>query len=134
MQKSFAAAVMGAGVLLGAVAHAPASAQDQANGRVILMMSGDRAWKVECVFQKDDGSQSKPNAKGRGGASTGAISAFDVVSGSCDIAAGNKGVLKVRLDERSSAFACPFGAMAEGAACEKIYAAEAKETISIKLK
>lgn len=115
---------------------ATASAQDDASAegeRVILRFAGGSAWRVECQLMKDDGDMSRPSAKGRGAKSTGSISAFDVVSGVCDVTAGSRGPLRVTLDERSGDFKCPFGEPAEGARCEAVYPASAKAQFEIAL-
>ncbi|MEL7028373.1 MAG: hypothetical protein AAGL49_04005, partial [Pseudomonadota bacterium] len=65
---------------------------------------------------------------------TGSIVAFDVTEGKCDIAAGNRGTLRVTLDERSAAFKCPFGEPEEGALCQRAFPADAKVSIDVTLK
>lgn len=89
-----------------------AHAQDA--GLFILKVSGDSGWTAECVLTDDRDREIRPDARGRGRNSSGALVGRDVVSGDCVVQAGTRGPLELRLSDEREAFACPFGERNQG--------------------
>ncbi|MEL6284892.1 MAG: hypothetical protein AAFR41_13580 [Pseudomonadota bacterium] len=104
----------------------PASAQTTTTDTgedLILRLFGVRGWSVECSLEKARGEMSRPEARGRGGSSSGTIYGRDIVGGSCEARANARGPLEMTLVDDSEHFVCPFGDRDADAVCKGVLGA-----------
>lgn len=106
-------------------ASLPAQAQE-ASADVVVRAHGGHGWKLECAFERDNGRQSMPSARGRGSSSTGVVVGKDAVSGQCLAQAHRNGSLTLSVTSGLDVFGCPFGetgALDGEPVCETVLAA-----------
>ncbi len=90
-------------------AFSPAHA---ARDLVIVEMSGDRGWVVECSFERTDDDPIEKRARGRGRVARFAVR--DAAGGVCTYTAPDDGELKITFTDERDADACPLSAASEG--------------------
>ncbi|MEL6258899.1 MAG: hypothetical protein AAFQ67_07580 [Pseudomonadota bacterium] len=109
--KLFAALLALSGTGLGVSAQTTVEGED-----LIIRLSGDRGWKIECELEKEGGGALEPRARGRGRSSTGSIVGRNVVGGACAAEAG-RGDLRLTIVDEMGHFVCPFGEPTDDGLC-----------------
>lgn len=110
MHNRTAAAVIAIASLVGTAFANPAAAQSM-NGLVIIKVSGDRGWKVECTFERPDDSPVKKRARGNGDVKTFAVRGAS--GGECVYTGPRRGVMQVRFTDENNKEKCPFSWVAD---------------------
>lgn len=112
---------------------APAIAQDDSvdGATMVVRARGARGWTAGCTLDTDRGREARPQARGRGAASSGVLVGRDVVGGSCTAEAGDRGPLELVFEDERGAFVCPFNGEDE---CRVVIGTGQALTFSIALK
>ncbi|MEL6360889.1 MAG: hypothetical protein AAFR21_07365 [Pseudomonadota bacterium] len=77
------------------------------NKLVVIKMSGDRGWSVDCTFQREGDDPIEKSARGRGRVVTFAVE--KVTGGSCDyVGPSRRGELKISFTDENRPSYCPL--------------------------
>ncbi len=103
-------AIAGA-VILSLAACASGPAHEGPSGALNLNLNGDGRWEINCSAVTIRGRTVRVRERARGSRDFGKVFLDDVVSASCEYAAGNAPLL-VRVTE--DGLSCPFGTYQDG--------------------
>ena len=87
---------------------APVAIASSDGATFALRAFGYGRWTVTCDLERERGRNTSPRARGDGSSSSGVVLGRKVVGGSCSATANERGPLSIELEDRRSAFDCPF--------------------------